>query len=62
MLQFLVAGYETTAVTISNSCYILANKPEEMQKLQDEIDSNLDQSVCSKIILFLLSQLKPLKY
>jgi cytochrome P450 len=45
MMQFLIAGYETTALTISHCCYILATKPEELQKLQDEIDSNIDPEV-----------------
>ena len=42
MLQFLVAGYETTALTITHSLFVLATKQDELAKLQDEIDSNLN--------------------
>jgi cytochrome P450 len=55
MIQFLVAGYETTAVTISSACYILATKPEDQQKLQDEIDSNIDPNVRDFFLLAKLS-------
>lgn len=36
--MFLLAGYETTAVTMSICSFLLAKYPEEMQKLQSEID------------------------
>ncbi len=54
MLVFLIAGYETTALTISNCCYTLATKPDELQKLQDEIDSNIDQNVYRNIHFLIL--------
>jgi len=34
---FLLGGYETTAITIANVCYLLVKYPEEQEKLVDEI-------------------------
>jgi cytochrome P450 len=45
IIQFLVAGYETTSSAISNCVHVLANKPEELQKLHDEIDANIGSEV-----------------
>lgn len=39
LVLFLLAGFETTAVTLSHCAFILAKHPEEMAKLQTEIDS-----------------------
>ncbi|CAF1378067.1 unnamed protein product [Didymodactylos carnosus] len=35
---FMVAGYETTAVTLAYCTYVLANYPKVQEKLQEEID------------------------
>lgn len=39
---FLLAGYETTAITIANACCLMAIHPEEQEKLFEEINE-----VCS---------------
>ena len=38
LVMFLLAGFETTTVTLGIISHILAKYPEEMKKLQDEID------------------------
>lgn len=42
-IAFLLAGYETTATTLGYCMYVLATHPEELKKLQDEIDSSFGQ-------------------
>lgn len=39
LIAFLFAGFETTSVTFSLCVYYIAKYPEEMAKLQAEIDS-----------------------
>lgn len=39
LMMFLNGGFETTSVTLSIFAYVLAKYPEEMAKLQAEIDS-----------------------
>lgn len=39
LLIFLFAGFQTTSVTLSYCVYYLAKYPEEMVKLQAEIDA-----------------------
>ena len=34
---FLIAGYDTTATTLTNSCFLLARNPEVQEKLYNEI-------------------------
>lgn len=40
LIAFLLAGFETTSTTLSYSFWVLAQHPEELKKLQDELDSN----------------------
>ena len=37
-IVFMVAGYDTTATTLSFASYLLSKHPDEQQRLQDEID------------------------
>jgi len=37
-LVFLLAGYETSSITLSMTCYHLATNPDVQEKLQREID------------------------
>ena len=46
-VTFLVAGYETTANTLSYTTYLLAINPDIQKKLQSEIDSYFDQKPVS---------------
>nr|APA31882.1 cytochrome p450 06345 [Brachionus plicatilis] len=39
LILFMLAGYETTSNTLSNSCFVLATKPDEQIKLFNEISS-----------------------
>ena len=42
---FLVAGYDTTATTLTNSCFMLARNPEVQEKLYNEIINKLEEHV-----------------
>ena len=59
LIVFMLAGYDTTSNTLTFCSYILATHPEEMVKLQEEIDEkfNPDSDVC----IYGLLELKPLK-
>merc|ERR1712137_234810 len=49
---FLVAGFDTTANTLTASCYILARHPEIQEKIYDLIMDKIDQygDVCHELI------------
>lgn len=42
MVIFLLAGFETTASCLSYCMHILTQYPDEMRKLQDEIDGSIE--------------------
>ena len=41
---FMIAGYDTTATTLSFASYVLSKHPVEQQKLQEEIDQAFSES------------------
>ena len=43
-ITFMLAGYETTANALSYTSYLLALNPQIQQKLQAEIDQNLEEN------------------
>ena len=47
-VTFLLAGYETTANTLSYTAYLLALHPDIQEKLQSEIDGYFDDKPVSK--------------
>ena len=49
-VTFLVAGYETTANTLSYVTYLLALNPDIQEKLQSEIDSYFDDKPVSSTV------------
>ena len=50
MVGFMVAGYDTTSNALSYAMHILTTHPDELVKLQDEIDAKFspDSDVTSK--------------
>lgn len=42
-IVFFTVGYDTTATTIANICYMLASNPEKQEKLYDDIKETLKQ-------------------
>ena len=47
-LTFLLAGFETTAITLSFTSYLLALHPEIQEKLQTEIDEYFESKPVSQ--------------
>lgn len=56
LILFLNAGFETTSVTLSTLAFILAKHPEEMKKLQVELDTL--ENVSKNIYLHFIQLLK----
>ena len=54
---FVLAGYETTANTLSYVSYLLALNPEAQEKLQHEIDSYFEQNPVRYTCIHVLSSL-----
>ena len=38
MVVFVLAGYDSTSTALTSCIHVLANYPDEMKKLQEEID------------------------
>ena len=49
-IDFLLAGYETTANTLSFTTYLLAMNPDVQEKLQAEIDQYFEEDPVSIIL------------
>ena len=43
LVSFLLAGYETTSNTLTNSTFILAKYPEEQLTILDELCSHFNK-------------------
>jgi cytochrome P450 len=43
LLTFLVAGHDTTALTLTYAWFLLANNPKRQQRLHDELDATLGE-------------------
>ena len=57
-VDFLLAGYETTANTLSFTTYLLATHPDVQEKLQAEINHYLEEdpvSVCCNVYTLVTS-------
>lgn len=48
--MFLMAGYETSAITLTFLAYCLARNPEVMKRLQKEIDSTFPNKVDGSLL------------
>jgi len=50
---FLLAGFDTTANTLTSSCFVLARQPEIQEKIYDLVMEKIDQygEVCHEMIL-----------
>ena len=46
-VEFLLAGYETTATTLTYTTYLLAMNPDVQEKLQAEIDQFFEENPVS---------------
>ena len=52
LMVFLIAGFDTTANSLSYASFLLAKHPEKMKKLQEEIDRE-----CTGMVGLLTSKL-----
>ena len=59
-IDFLLAGYETTANTLAYTTYLLAMNPDVQEKLQAEIDQYFEDDPVSNLIL--LFECLPMKH
>jgi cytochrome P450 len=57
LFTFLVAGHETTALTLSYACMLLANHPETQAKLHTELDEVVGEDDLTAASLFELDYL-----
>jgi len=57
LFTFLVAGHETTALTLSYACMLLANHPEAQARLHDELDEVVGDGDLTAASLFELDYL-----
>jgi len=50
---FMLAGFDTTANTLTSSCFVLAHHPEIQEKLNDVVMSKCDQygDICHEMLL-----------
>ncbi len=53
-VTFLLAGYETTANTLSFTSYLLAINPDIQERLQSEIDSYFDDKPVSLLLRIMI--------
>ena len=61
LFVFLIAGYDTTYTTLNYCLYVLSKYPNEMLKLQDEIDFHL-QNTDENVDYVILADMKYLDY
>ena len=50
-LTFILAGYDTTASTLSYTSYLLALNPQIQERLQQEIDNYYEENPVISVIL-----------
>ena len=51
LVGFLVAGFDTVSSSINYSMYALAMHPEQLKKLQQEVDSHFESTVKNDFII-----------
>ena len=49
-IDFVLAGYETTATTVAFTSYLLALHPDIQQRLQSEIDNYFEESPVRSVL------------
>ena len=45
LVGFLIAGFDTVSSAINYSMYVLATHPEQLTRLQEEVDANFENTV-----------------